>query len=114
MTDLFTATREHDLPPRWDGYPVTWDGWKLDHIWICPPPKPEPCPYCGSLAERVTNAGTVTITGIPRIGKIIGRPIRHRIYAMRCPACGHDQVYDFAELWDLDLTDYQDEGSWSV
>ena len=28
MSDLLTMLREHDLPPRWDGLAVVWEGWQ--------------------------------------------------------------------------------------
>ena len=114
MNDLFTASREHDLPPRWDGHPVEWLGWQSEtKIFICPPPKPEPCTHCGSIANRAMNRGIITFTGLPRIGSK-RYPNRLHIWAFRCNECKADQVWDTEQMWELDPTDYQDEGSWPV
>lgn len=132
MTDLLTGLRAHDLPPRWDGLAVVWDGWHPQlPAFICPPPKlPDCCRRCGSITQAVINRGRVA-----RVPAVTHDAIeaaddrrdrlptgeRHRIkakallrlYAFRCPDCKHDQVLDIDsnELWDLDDTDYGDDGS---
>ena len=64
MSDLLTLLREHDLPPRWDGHAVWWEGWHpgIVPVFICPPPRrPLCCEGCGSLAEPVSNCGLVAV-----------------------------------------------------
>ena len=111
MTDLFTATRPHDLPPKWDGFTVEWGAWEnTPNVFICPPIKNAGC-ECGSTAKLTQNSGSVTITGIPRIGR---RTNAHRrfLYVYRCPDCLRDSVWDGTGWFDLDPDDYSDEGSW--
>ena len=45
---IVPPTGLHDLPPKWDGRTVTWQGWQSEPTFICPPPKPTPCRSCGS------------------------------------------------------------------
>lgn len=110
MTDLFTATRPYDLPPKWDGFTVNWDGWKTPKAFICPPPKNGAC-ECGSTASSIENTGTVHITGLPRIGRR-ATANRRALFAFRCPDCLRDTVWDGDQWFDLDPDDYTDEGSW--
>lgn len=125
MTELLALLREHDLPPRWDGLAVVWDGWQTQiEAFVCPPPKPTCCTVCGSLADPVTNRGRVA--RVPAVtherirehdekrAHLAGRPpALHRLVAFRCPDCRHDQVWDTDadETWDLDHTDYGPDGS---
>lgn len=109
---LWGIPAQNDLPPSWDGVPVTWAGWRdepqtslayhlpLDHL---------ACDQCGSLAGRLHNAGTRPATE-PREGW--PHPVRD-IFASRCSDCGHDTVTDTRtnETWDLDPDDYSDAGS---
>ncbi len=133
MTDLLTLTREHDLPPRWDGHAVLWEGWDGHPvIYICPPPDvPDCCLECGSVERRIINSGlravddTITSAQIFQATSVTGRgggasgPPRLRgiafreLHVSRCPDCHHDIVHDLAtsEAWDLDATDYGDAGS---
>ena len=113
--------REHDLPPRWDGLPVQWSDWTdTADIIICPPPRqPERCTRCGSAAAALINTGrlwTDQATAPPAIGRARLRGGRHLvglITAFRCPTCRHDTVLDpDGQQWDLDDTDYTDDGSW--
>lgn len=103
MTDLFQATRKHDLPPLWDGEPVVWGRWRPPvAIFMCNRSarvEPAFCTACHSTANPALATGTV--------GRF------RRLTAFRCPDCGHDTVADAdtGEVWDLDPTDYQDEGS---
>lgn len=132
MNDLLTMLREHDLPPRWDGRLVTWSGWTPQPpAFICPPPPlgDTCCPACGSIAPRSQNRGLVAHSprttreqldddaeNRRRLGSLSHKRKRLdtlRLYAFRCPDCRHDQVLDLEtdEFWDLDHTDYGDEGS---
>lgn len=53
------TTRAHDLPPTWDGRPVTWHGWDAGPpVIMCPPPNRECCQFCGSLEAAVGNRGS--------------------------------------------------------
>ena len=129
-----TADRSHDLPRFWDGKAVVWRGWEapLD-AWICPPPKPSCCEACGSLARPVTNRGRVARFGgithdmiaaadaardrLPTAHqhRIKGHPrALYELTAFRCPDCRHDQILDRdGSMWNLDESDYSDEGSWA-
>lgn len=125
----------HDLPPRWDDYRVEWDGWNTGAVgFVCPPPKHEPCTVCRSLAEPAVNHGNAWSRpgeyrpyAKPRdYGQVRANAAADRdgvilasLWASRCPACGHDTVTVFGttywpaepETWDLDPSDYGDEGS---
>lgn len=114
--------RAHDLPPKWDGLATIWRGWTRDlegQVFICPPPKDPPCCHgCGSLAPPARNHGLVAKS--PRTDRETiekharpGMVALHRLIAMRCPDCLLDVVWDTDsdEWWDLDETDYVDEGS---
>lgn len=99
--------RDHDLPPKWDGRPVQWDGWHtLMPAFICPPPKRDCCPACGSLTEPVSNTGRVFAD--PDLRVPVGM-----LFAFRCPDCRIDLVLDShgRDGWVLDESDYSDEGS---
>lgn len=104
--DLFHHLREHDVPPMWDGNPITWGEWQDGSmsVFICPPPKPEPCPWCGSLAGTRCRVGE---TESP------WRKARTRLYLTRCVGCSRDQVWDAwaDQWWDLDEDDYGPDGS---
>lgn len=123
MSDLLTLMRENDLPPKWDGRVVRWDGWRdLPAAFICPPPRErDVCPACGSAAERVTNRGLVALNPATTLDRIAnyeqfhktGKVAHWRLYAYRCVDCKHDQIWDseWQQLWDLDSTDYGNDGS---
>lgn len=132
MSDLLALLREHDLPPFWDGLATVWDGWVTQpRAFVCPPPAPQCCRACGSMARPVINRGrvarvpAVTHARIQahkenraRLGRsnahLAGRPVvLVRLFAWRCPDCLHDQVWDTDtdEVFDLDHTDYGPEGS---
>ena len=114
--------RDHDLPPRWDGLPVQW-GDRSDTaavIICCPPPRhPEHCDQCGTTRPRLINIGRIW-TDQASAPAAIGRARLHQnghlvglITAFRCTACNHDSVLDpHGQMWDLDPTDYTDDGSW--
>lgn len=112
--------REHDLPPRWDGLPVQWGDLSDTAAIICPPPrKPDRCDQCGTTRARLSNIGRVW-TDAASAPASIGRARLHRnrhlvslITVFRCTACNHDSVVDpNGRMWDLDITDYTDDGSW--
>ena len=128
--------RAHDLPPRWDGHVVVWDGWEpaADRpMFICPPPKePDSCTACGSLARPMRNKGRVADSAItahamidqedarrallpPELRHKIPRRAFYRLVAHRCPDCRHDRVLeDLTTWWDLDESDYTDDGSFDA
>jgi hypothetical protein len=113
--------REHDLPPRWDGLPVQWGDWSdTADVIMCPPPRrPERCDHCGVTVACLINIGRIW-TGEASAPAAIGRARLRRgqhlvglITAFRCPVCRHDSVLDpDGKQWDLDVTDYTDDGSW--
>lgn len=131
MQPTLPTDRPHDLPPFWDGRAVLWDGWRAPDLtmFICPPPKPECCRACGTMARPVTNRGHVArwpaithkqITDADDRSARLPHGLKHKINplayyeltAFRCPDCRHDTVLDHdGQLWDLDETDYHDEGS---
>lgn len=98
----------NDLPPKWDGHPVTWDGWEGGEIFICPPPTDQDraCAQCGVVDSQRKNMGRTFKDGI----------VHHFLHAKRCRHCNHDTVYDLRadKLWDLDPSDYSDEGSYEI
>lgn len=116
--------RAHDLPPRWDGCLVRWTwrelpGWS--QVFICPPPKPEPCRVCTSTGPLrhasgfLANSPDVTLEQI-NAADSAGRLGSVGVFVLalfRCTGCGHDMVFDMVqnEMWDLDPTDYTDDGS---
>jgi hypothetical protein len=98
----------HDLPPRWDGWPVNWNGWGWAGVILCQPrraggPLPDVCDKCGNVAEQPVNRGEAQ----PE------RPNGRRILliAFRCPRCRHDIVCSGSQWWDLEPADYLDAGS---
>jgi len=112
---LPSAPRAHQLPPKWDGCSVEWGEWERDDSSLRFHLRPDCCPNCGSLAERVFNTGKVRTDG-PRI--YLARRSRSgyqpgRLIVWRCSDCKHDQVTDFAGVvWDLNDSDYDDDGSY--
>lgn len=105
---LWGVPTTNDLPPKWDGVPITWHGWtslQSSIDWHLPLDQLA-CDKCGGLGEgTLINWGSRTVDG---------HPTRIRdIWAARCPHCGHDTVHDARtnEHWDLDPDDYGDEGS---
>lgn len=100
--------RLHDLPPAWDGVPVTWRPWQTGRSTLVFHVRNAElaCRACGLLDEDLTAVGIIDLD-IPRNGW------RPRLHAHRCRGCGRDQVHDLDtdEMWDLDATDYGDAGS---
>lgn len=135
--DLFAITRTHDLPPRWDGRRVEWEGWRDQHdVFVCGPAarRVDLCQRCSSQKRPVTNIGVVhplpgetfpvesTITKRTRSGREYTKtlpPVNKpawplvQLHVFRCQDCRHDTVWDTSadEWWDLDPTDYDDTGS---
>lgn len=113
MQPTLPVDRDHDLPPRWDGAEVEWQGWCDQPVLLCwrGPAERDVCPACGSTERRVMNRGLL------RVWRRTSTGLRARrlgsIFAFRCPDCRHDQVLDGldGEMWDLDESDYHDEGS---
>ncbi|ORW08081.1 MULTISPECIES: hypothetical protein [Mycolicibacter] len=114
--------REHDLPPRWDGLAVQWGDWRPPlEVFVCPPPRaPQCCTRCGDTRPPAMNVGRIwtdPATAPPAISRarlLAGRQLVGVMTAFRCPHCGHDTVLGpDGELWDLDATDYTDDGSWN-
>ena len=103
---LWGMPTQNDLPPKWDGAPVTWRGWQpiettLD--WHLPLDQTA-CDKCGGLGGgSLMNSGLRQTPDGPR----------RNLSAARCPHCGHDSVWDMAtnEHWDLEPDDYGSEGS---
>lgn len=112
MSDLLYLARDHDLPPRWDGHAVTWTGWtEPPVVHMCGRGAAvlsrHVCVACGSVTPTVMNTGRYFVRSM-RSGRINGR----RITVFRCPDCRHDMVRDYDRAWwDLDPSDYGDEGS---
>jgi hypothetical protein len=119
--DLFTLAREFDLPRRWDGLVVVWQGWEEQRMFLCPPPPREVCRRCASVDSRPTNRGLVAlrrdisrdVIEAHRKMDAVARVARARLHAFRCTGCQHDEVWDFQTqlTWDLDFTDYGPDGS---
>jgi len=91
-----------DLPPLWDGAPVTWGPWKDAPVttWR----------FHASVAERAcTSCGLIDGREKVNLGVVDGL---WRLLAYRCE-CGHDVVFNHetGEAWDLDPSDYGPEGS---
>lgn len=130
--------RDFDLPPRWDGNVVVWDGWdRLDAhgpVFICPPTPRHCCPACGSLTPSLTNRGRRALSPRTTRQQILDHDAARRrlpesvrsklhagrgplalygLTAFRCPDCRFDQVLDAdRRWWDLDESDYRADGSW--
>jgi hypothetical protein len=117
----------NDLPPKWDGRPVEWEGWRnLETSMALHLPVDDlTCRACGAIGERAINSGkrlrTFRKEQRTKSGAIYlstqryRRPVRD-LFAFRCRHCGHDQVLDTStdQLWDLDPSDYSDEGSYEL
>lgn len=103
---LWGVPANHDLPPSWDGVPITWHEWTVSwstlefHL----PLHETACDQCGGLGTRGINWGTRTTEDGTQCRDIV---------ASRCQDCGHDTVTDHRtnETWDLEAEDYTDLGS---
>lgn len=125
-------SRRNDLPPFWDGVPVTWTDWSDDTrstLILHLPAEALACDQCGSVDESRHAFGTrpppegatvtTTRTKKTKSGReyvvhenVPARPVRD-LRASRCRHCGHDTIHDERtdQTWDLDETDYGPEGS---
>ena len=107
--------RPNQLPPRWDGCTIEWEGWQPDYSTLRFHSK-QVCAHCGSSARPITNVGRVRVDapkGVRVLYKVRGYQ-RGRLYAFRCPDCLHDVVVDLkGDSWDLEESDYEDSGSWA-
>lgn len=122
--------RAFDLPPRWDGEPITWGQWAEHDTTLAyhAPADALACEKCGTVAERSVNWGSrppateTVLSPVPKrtrkgreyinYEQVPAHPVRD-LCALRCRHCGHDQVTDerTGELWDLGPEDYTAEGS---
>lgn len=108
------AMTHHDLPPKWDGWPVEWEGWGFaPPIHMCGKGldlRGDVCGKCGYVGEQPMNRGRAREPFPWR-----GRFQRGRtLVATRCPHCRHDVVLTNVanpEWWDLEPADYLDAGS---
>ena len=115
----------NDLPPRWDGQAVVWNGWQRMPVMLCMLPDDSCCEACGSDKNRslcfglladddgMTARDVRTNDAACRVGATTRRSWI-RLTAYRCPDCGHDQVDDGEDVWNLDPDDYTDAGSHAV
>lgn len=128
-----SIVRLRNLPSKWDGNRVEWlSDWRMSPAFVCPPPKRrDPCSTCGSTRPRLWRFGAVYSPPIAtqrrarsygdlvvnqleaRDGRIVGN-----LFVQRCSECGHDQVWersgdDEGAWWDLEDSDYSNEGSCS-
>ena len=100
------AVREFDLPPKWDGAPVTWEGWHQNATTLDFHTRAEDlCIACASTRRPALNSGSVHLKGFDS----------PRFTAFRCLDCQHDTVFDGIshEWWDLEARDYTVFGSWN-
>jgi len=134
VADLLTLAREFDLPPKWNGLLVSWNGWEPQiPAFVCGPgarKQRDCCSACASPHEPAINRGYVATSPLTTPAMLrrneeqrdrlpLGQ--RHkvpslalfRLHAYRCQDCRHDVVWDHDtdEWWDLDHTDYGPEGS---
>jgi hypothetical protein len=104
MTD-HPITRQHDLPPLWDGGTVEWRGWEPQPwgTWAFHGNR-DRCVGCGFETDPIVNRGWVTFTG---------RRKPFYLSVFRCQECRHDTVVDLSTgtVWELGVEDYSDEGS---
>lgn len=125
--------RSHDLPPAWDGEPVTWGDWSEGRTSLSfhAPAESLACDKCGAIdepainrgmrapvlgstfrvdRERVTRSGRRYVSGTVDVPAWACRDLR----VARCRHCGHDVVTDerTGEAWDLEPDDYLPGGSY--
>lgn len=105
----------HDLPPKWDGWPVEWEGWGWFDGFICfrskgAGPSPTVCHKCGHVGDQPMNRGRAR-EPYPWRGRYQGGQM---LIAFRCARCRHDTVTTDVhgqQVWDLEPADYLTEGS---
>ncbi len=102
LTLVHSADHGNDLPPRWDGNPVTWEPWDDTQTTLRFHLAPDACDECGATWEPLSTSGRAGTAKDPLF-----------LVAFRCKACKHDVVYDLEHhrSWDLDADDYDDVGS---
>lgn len=114
MRRLWGIPAANDLPPLWDGAPVTWHGWTVtwSTIQFHLPIDQVACDQCGGIGNRGVNWGSRPAEQGFLTDPPAGTLIRD-ISAARCQDCGHDTVtcHRTNETWDLDPDDYGDAGS---
>lgn len=100
-----------DLPPAWDGEPIEWGEWSDNRTTIPYHSKPEDlvCHKCGAFDEPLINFGR---RRVDKHGVTLLHQYRDLVI-FRCRDCRHDRVWDQRtdQWWDLDPSDYEDEGS---
>lgn len=130
-------SRAHDLPPLWDGRRVDWSPWRESghgSLMFHAPADEFACTGCGWIPDtRLLAIGwvhpepgeTFTVYKTVRSKHVQGASWERktevpawtiaRLSVLRCTGCGLDEVTDIdtGEVWDLDASDYTDEGSWS-
>lgn len=131
MQPVLPVSRLHDLPPRWDGRVVAWDGWEVPNgpVFICPPLPKSCCEACGSAAQQPMNRGRVAISPRTTRDEVLAsdaarnrlpvawrgklKPLAlYELVAWRCPDCLQDMVMELrGGWWRLDESDYGEEGS---
>ena len=121
------APRAHDLPPRWDGRRVEWTEWETFRTTMVYHGRSTACVLCLSVDEAMVTSGGILaepgeVVPIRRPRTAYDALVNQRaekrgawigvLYAFRCRECGHDQVLDGDDnWWDLEDSDYGDEGS---
>jgi hypothetical protein len=138
MSDLLSMLRDNDLPPKWDGRVIVWQGWQYapSGVHVCPTPQREVCEGCGMpTLERgfpcwSTNRGLRADSTVLTLDDYreeeaaradLPRKVQHKLRchwwieltAFRCHHCSLDTVWDMTtgDMWRLDHMDYGDEGS---
>ena len=124
------ASSLDDLPRKWDGEPVEWQGWSAGRTTLAfhLPADALACRKCGAVDEQLTNFGKrppatptypSTRTRTTRSGHQYESPVEVPswpivdLVANRCRHCRHDTVTDRRtdQVWDLELEDYGPDGS---
>lgn len=108
----------HDLPPRWDGHPIDWDGrWQPRAAPLHAHLRQETgCEQCGSDAPELHQRGRYNSYGLRLAhSPLPRRPKVTELLAARCPDCQHTTVIDLMtqDVWELAPSDYTDAGSYN-
>lgn len=115
---LTLALREYDLPPEWDGRPITWDAEWIDGYrpLICPPPKDHrTCDECDTTRTPLIKHGVFYRRAVwrTRYNQIRTGRTGLRLIALRCPDCRADTVMCHeGKVWALGTEDYGPRGSY--